>query len=183
MSVAVLAFVLGGVLLLTGILGGGFEVKELKIPKVGGGARVLSAATGIVFIVVGVVTADARPDPAPPGPQVNPSPTYASPITFTVEDQLGDRQISEKVEVIIDGQLKGTMSVNRDYRDAVLTVTVPHPGRYSYTIRAVAYFEGLDDEYVGTGQGMINVTAGKKFELEAGISGNTWLVSLTEKTS
>jgi hypothetical protein len=74
------------------------------------------------------------------------------------------------------------MSVNRDYRDAVLTVTVPRAGKYSYTIRAVAFFEGQDVEYAGTGQGMINVTPGKKFELEAGISGNTWLVTLTEKT-
>ena len=182
MSVAVLAFVLGGVLLLTGILGGGFEVKEVKIPKVGGLARVLSAATGIVFIVVGVGTADAGPGPTDSPRHGESSEPPASAVTFTIEDQLGDGQISEKVEILIDGALKGTMSVNRDYRDAVLTVAVPRAGRYSYTIRAVAYFEGQDDEYAGTGQGMIEVTAGKKFELEAGISGNTWLVTLTEKT-
>jgi len=38
MSIEIVAFVFGGLLLFVGVVGGGFEVKELEIPKVGRGS-------------------------------------------------------------------------------------------------------------------------------------------------
>src|SRR5271165_3109173 len=53
MNIQIVAFVFGGLLLFIGVLGGGFEVKELKIPKVGVGVRVVSVVVGVVFICLG----------------------------------------------------------------------------------------------------------------------------------
>ncbi len=50
MSLETLSFVLGAILLLAGILGGGFEVKELKIPKISGMARLVAMIAGLAFI-------------------------------------------------------------------------------------------------------------------------------------
>jgi hypothetical protein len=35
MTVEIIVFIFGGLLLVIGLLGGGLEIKELKIPKVG----------------------------------------------------------------------------------------------------------------------------------------------------
>lgn len=47
-----LTFIFGALLLLIGILGGGFEAKELKVPKVGWSIRLISAIVGAFFIAM-----------------------------------------------------------------------------------------------------------------------------------
>ena len=56
MTLGTLSFVLGAVLLLAGILGGGFEVKELKIPKISGTARALAIVVGLAFVGLAFVS-------------------------------------------------------------------------------------------------------------------------------
>jgi hypothetical protein len=55
MSIEALTFVLGAVLLLTGILGGGFQIKDLRIPKVDRVPRVAATVCGLGFIGVGLM--------------------------------------------------------------------------------------------------------------------------------
>ena len=50
MTLTTLSFILGAVLILAGILGGGFEAKELKIPKISGIARILAVVVGAIFV-------------------------------------------------------------------------------------------------------------------------------------
>jgi hypothetical protein len=59
-TIEILSFILGALLLLTGILGGGFEAKEVKIPKISGSARIIAAVAGVVFIGVAFI------NPEPP---------------------------------------------------------------------------------------------------------------------
>jgi len=74
-------FILGGILIVVGILGGGFEVKELKIPQVAGAARILSLIVGIALLGVGfkvektVPSQPETPRVAAPSPQPAPAPT------------------------------------------------------------------------------------------------------------
>jgi hypothetical protein len=49
-----ISFLVGAILLAVGIVGGGFEVKEIKVPKVGGLPRFLSAVFGVVFVMFGM---------------------------------------------------------------------------------------------------------------------------------
>ncbi|HLJ26859.1 MAG TPA: hypothetical protein VKY85_09130 [Candidatus Angelobacter sp.] len=175
---------LGAVLLLVAIIGGGFEIKEFKVPKVGPAPRVLAAIAGMVFIVLGIglgstqiglnQDVQANQDGAD---------RRARPVEFTIYDQLGEGQVTEQVTVLIDGELKGQLTVDRRNPQSMLTVTVPHRGRYSYTIESrtrVVDADGNRKEYPGAGQGMVAVDAGKRFDLVGTPNGNTWLVTLMD---
>lgn len=90
-SIDILAFVVGAALIVIGIFGGGMEVKEIKVPKIAGLARVAAFGVGLLFVVVGIgydrehgnpdhVAADdragkARVSPAATPERVSPAPT------------------------------------------------------------------------------------------------------------
>jgi len=188
MGLEVVAFVFGGLLILVSIVGGGFEVRELKIPKVTWVTRVLAGLAGVTFVVMGLGIEPrqviAAPSPVPLAAAVAPPATVAppSPVDFTIHDQLGAGQVSEQVTVVIDGRRVGTLTINQHYPASSVTVTVPQPGRYSYTVESAAVFdvEGQLWERPGVGQGMIDVQAGQHFDLAGQISGDTWLVTLIQ---
>jgi len=194
MNLPVVAFIFGGILL-----------KELKVPKVGTGVRVLSAIVGLLFICVGfsagtgtsasasgvshqaVVQADTPPPPVEPSEvshqaviHADPPPPPVEPVDFFLTDQLGDDEVSEQVTVLVDGRDVGNLTVNETYPTSRLKVTVP-PGQHSYTAEATAVVDDQGTEYRGVGQGMINVRAGKTYSLRGSVSGNTWLVSIEEE--
>jgi hypothetical protein len=50
MSIETMSFILGGLLVAVGLLGGGIEVRELKVPSVGRASRLLSFVAGVAFI-------------------------------------------------------------------------------------------------------------------------------------
>jgi hypothetical protein len=54
MSIDTMAFILGGLLVAVALLGGGLEVRELKIPSVGRISRLLCFIVGAVFIGLAV---------------------------------------------------------------------------------------------------------------------------------
>jgi len=54
MTIQTMLLMFGGLLLLIAIVGGGFEVRELKIPKVEMIPRIMAAIGGIVFIVMAI---------------------------------------------------------------------------------------------------------------------------------
>jgi hypothetical protein len=60
---------------------------------------------------------------------------------------------------LIDRKSVGTLTVNEYHPNARIRVTVPQPGRYSYTAEATAVFniDGKLYPYTGTGQGIIDV--------------------------
>jgi hypothetical protein len=73
MTAQSIVVVLGGLLILIGVLGGGFEVKELRVPKIAGMTRGLSLIGGIVLIGIGITVLkgegqrviESEPPPAP----------------------------------------------------------------------------------------------------------------------
>jgi len=52
MSLAQLSFILGGLLIAVGLLGGGIEIRDLKVPPVGQVARLLSFGGGVAFVAL-----------------------------------------------------------------------------------------------------------------------------------
>jgi len=50
-STQVMGFLLGAFLLVVGIVGGGFELKEMKISKVARAPRILAGVAGTVLII------------------------------------------------------------------------------------------------------------------------------------
>ena len=61
MTLQTMSFIFGALLLAVGILGGGFEVKEIKVSNVTTSARIAAAVAGIVFIVLGFVEPNLYP--------------------------------------------------------------------------------------------------------------------------
>jgi hypothetical protein len=54
MTPQTMSFIFGALLLAVGILGGGFEVKEIKISNVSASVRIFSALVGVVFVILGL---------------------------------------------------------------------------------------------------------------------------------
>ena len=61
MAVEAIAFGFGALLVVTAILGGGFEIREIKMPQVGPIPRVASLVIGAVFIMIGLGIGRADP--------------------------------------------------------------------------------------------------------------------------
>jgi hypothetical protein len=165
----------GAVLLFVGILGGGFEIKEFKVPKVGLLARILASIAGSAFILVGLGLGTGPQ----PGPANGPS---AQPAEFTITDHLGEGQITEQVTILLDGKFAGQLTVDAHNPQTTIPINLSSAGLHSYTIesRTTVKVEGTFHDYQGAGQGMIDVQAGKHFEVEGSITGDTWLVTLAE---
>ncbi len=71
MTLQTMSFIFGALLLAVGILGGGFEVKEIKVSNVTTTARIAAAVVGIIFVVLGfwqpgpLALVGQTPTPAP----------------------------------------------------------------------------------------------------------------------
>ena len=85
MTPEIISFAFGVLLILIGILGGGFEVRKLKIPKVGPGGRILAAVGGLSCITLGIGIQSRG---------TTPEKASSSPVNFTISDVLGDEQVS-----------------------------------------------------------------------------------------
>ncbi|HWK89812.1 MAG TPA: hypothetical protein VNP72_07445 [Longimicrobium sp.] len=60
MSLPVVSFLFGILLIATAVLGGGFEIREIKIPKVGAVARTAALLIGAVFVGIGLRNPNAK---------------------------------------------------------------------------------------------------------------------------
>ncbi len=186
MSTNVVVFGFGAILILVAIIGGGFELKEFKVPKVGWAPRLLAGVAGLVFVVWGAGMSSSSAEI----PQVKASSTQEQitpaekPVEFTIYDQLGQDRLSEQVTVLIDGKIMGQLTADNDNPRSMLTVTVPHHGGYSYMIDAtkVVNVGGTLYRYAGTGQGTIQVEDHKKFELVESSTSYPWMISIMEQS-
>lgn len=86
---AILA-VIGGIALLVGILGGGVEAKEIKIPSVSKQTRNLSTVLGIVLIGISILTYFLKPLNDPGGNTSAPTDTA---LTSTEASQMDQKAI------------------------------------------------------------------------------------------
>jgi hypothetical protein len=189
MSVNALAFVFGAFLVLTAIVGGGFEIKELKVPKVGWLPRFAATIAGVAFILLGIgmtvqstSSAQARDVPdASPAPVVHHR-AAAKPVDVIVGDELlASIGIDEHVSVWIDGKIAGTLGVDAVHQDAVIRVSLT-PGLHSYSLESDSGFD-LDGSAVnvqGDGQGQIDVARGKVFVVHRTLRDRTLGLSLVE---
>jgi hypothetical protein len=82
MTLQTMSFIFGALMLAVGILGGGFEVKEIKISKVTTGVRIFAALIGIVFVGLGFWQ---------PGALTGPASLTAPAVTMTEREHDTDR--------------------------------------------------------------------------------------------
>jgi hypothetical protein len=131
----------------------------------------------IAAIISGVavyyLTEANKPDP-PPRPELPPTFPNSEPssepasIEFTVLNELGEIQVSEEVQIYMNGQLVANLIVNQQQVTASAKVKVPKAGSYNYTVLADGiFFDQFGQTYrqQGRGDGVIEVNAGSVFTL------------------
>ncbi len=89
MNAQSIVFVFGGLLILIGVLGGGFEIKELRVPKITGLTRGLSLVGGIVLVGIGITVLNRPVETSlttgtATSPQTSTSEATAAPPKITV---------------------------------------------------------------------------------------------------
>jgi hypothetical protein len=178
MTIQVVLGALGALLLLTAVLGGGFELRELKIPQVGVLARSAAGILGALFLLfaIGLSQLDSSGAVA-----ATPTP---KPVRLALTDELGDGQISESVSVIFDGRKVGDLKVDADYPTAEIDVTLPAAGRYDYTLASDSdefASDGSEIEVSGSGAGTISVADGDTLDVQMADNGQARDITLVHE--
>lgn len=180
MTVETLAFIFGALLILIGILGGGFEAKEIKIPKIAGIARLFSFIVGISFIGLGFSM------PINGGLQNGTSDNSNQPVYFTIQDEIRAEDISNGYEgqttVHIDGRSVGTITVNPSFPKSSITVSMQKKGRYKYVVETSAHLNNNENATIVNciGDGEIDVDSGKAYQVEGRYDGNKCILWLNQ---
>jgi PAN domain-containing protein len=85
MSLQAMSFIFGALMLAVGILGGGFEVKEIKISNVTTTVRIFAVLIGMVFVGLGFWQPSPAAGPASVSPPAAaPAPPAAAPAAAAV---------------------------------------------------------------------------------------------------
>ena len=109
MGLDILAFGLGGLMLLVAFIGGGFELKEVRIPSVGWKPRSAAAIVGILFVSLGIIAHPFQGEaqtvnPAPhnsPGAQIPPGASLkdnADPVEANKQSLISAIRLADDVE-------------------------------------------------------------------------------------
>jgi len=117
-------------------------------------------ATVIAGVIVYYLTEGQRE------PTIPDRPTEA--VEFTILNQLGPMQVSEDVQVYIEGKLVANLLVNQQQATDSAKIKVSGVGNYAYTILADGVFMNQFSQPYrtqGRGDGVIEVSKGSVFEL------------------
>ena len=194
MDLHTISFLFGAVLVAVAILGGGFEVKEIKVPKVGRFARLVSAIAGIFFVAVGIrdlfpiESAPINPNPLVSTPNSNTAPIYEEKMYFSVSAYLGKVEDAEELKTVlrlfIDGVVVADFLLDSDEPSQSTSVKVSEAGQYRYLIEGYTEWNITGSRRIPLrGSGVIEVQPGAAFTIEAASPPTTtmqsWDVELT----
>lgn len=201
-QVELIVTALGAILLFSGIIGGGFEAKEIKVPRMGRVARTLAFVVGGMLILSGIgmwayklePRADlVEPNPAPgpplsdpapsnsrvtpvPGPPT-PSPVAASsfPVTFlcSSDDLDGNPAI---LTIFLDGQRAAELAVVDALEDATATLAL-RTGPHAYGLFVT---DPVSMRLVPIGGGTVTVRAEQAFRVRAQFQEGELMLALVE---
>jgi hypothetical protein len=138
-------------------------------------------ATVVSSVIVYYLTEGRRPNPLPEAPPISfnstPSPSPSNIIVvapspevveITVTNELGPEQVSEDVQVYIEGKLVANLMVDRQRPKTSANIQVARPGNYAYTLIADGVFVnqlGQMYQAQGRGDGVVEVREGSVFTL------------------
>lgn len=136
----------------------------------------------VVTLAAAAITGYFAQSGVAPKPVEAPEPS--PPANVVVHNRLAPNQVSERVTLVVDGRIAGTLELNQQRPQGDIPLNLPSAGKYSYTAEAQAWFVNAYGQMMqgfGTGQGSIDVASGRHFNLVGSWSGNTWLISLVEE--
>jgi hypothetical protein len=115
--------VAGAALILAGALAGGARARAIGLARVGTIARVASAGLGLVCVLAGAFVT---------GREACDSGTGRA--RFTISDELGPNQVSERVRVFFDGRDVGVLEIDQHSPKAQMAVTLGKPCEHHYRL-------------------------------------------------
>jgi hypothetical protein len=186
MTSELFAFGGGVILLVLAAIGGGIEVKEIRVPHISPTNRSLSAIAGMILVVLGVYLSPGNPwnDKKDDTPLDSSGVKQVSAINnqqFTtvafkkaeekirlvVIDKLGEGQIREKFDLSINGKIIGSIDVTPMNPIGRIEYDLSAEGVYNYeilgTLRKI--WNGDETTLILAGKGKIAVIEGKSFNL------------------
>lgn len=116
--------------------------------------------------------------------ELDPDQDFIPDVTFSIFTGLGQGGNFSVVEgetaVFIDGDFEGEMHVDVRNPTDKLDITVPAPGRYSYSLESIMAINSGGRLFTlnCAGQGMIDVDHGDDFEVWGSMTGNNCLLRL-----
>jgi len=95
-----MSFIFGAILLAVAILGGGFEIKEIKVSNVTTGVRLVAGIVGLIFIALGFWEQPSALTSGAPGTSGTDAPRVASrPLPKPAEALLAERYPSSPIKI------------------------------------------------------------------------------------
>lgn len=189
-------FLLAAFLLLIGILGGGFEIKEFKVPAIGTAPRVIAVIVGLGLMLMffgelaqNEASKQAQVERPLEGSQrqetlkpVEAAKAVEAPKGIRVEvmDHLGPEEIWERITLDLEGQPEQQLNVSENRMDAVVEFTLPHAGKLSYSMTQDSRRQsGTQQSYVhGDGAGTIDVFEGRRFAVYENVQNGKYIETL-----
>ncbi|HST37037.1 MAG TPA: hypothetical protein VLK25_10470 [Allosphingosinicella sp.] len=158
MSAQTILLIVGLIFMGSAIVGGGLEIKELKIPTLSNLSRILAGAFGgiCLFLGLGYSLLPTGEDSSRNSLTATENPAAPAREPLVLIDGLGGEQIDEWVELHLDGQFAGRLRLNAPHPSG--RIEVPATNRTAlYVIRG--------GEHVRTPAGIV----GREFSGEGSI--------------
>lgn len=171
MTIEIIAFLGGLVLLAVAIVGGGIELKEVKVPPIPVFPRLLAATSGIALMIFAAALR-IPPDPPPANGGVEalaaiaPAASIPQGIRVVLTDQLGSGQYRERLAIILDGKKYAEIEVSQGTPEQMVEIELPKAGTYAYLIHGSLVVKedgGRFRHFAITCQGEVPVQDGDRF--------------------
>jgi hypothetical protein len=177
-SVHSLTFLLGCVLIVVAIIGGGFEITQIRIPKVGFIARTMAAIFGSILLLVSMGNPEffsgmndassSRRGSTSSGGEINlsPKPEIQEAFYITIYNEAVGNQIFERINVDLSGQGVGQLVSDRNR--PLSSTYVKLIGRYhNYRISGISIIQVGSRQHtrIVSGEGVIDARESSQFEL------------------
>jgi hypothetical protein len=167
-SVNTVTFFLGLALMVVAILGGGLEIKEVKIPSMGRLARAVSFVIGCGLLALALAEPEYLDRLATNSSPATTNAVSAQDRSLYLFNVLDPNQESEKVEVTIDGNPAGVLDIDKIKTTAGITYRTKKETVH-YSIKGAQMYR-LSKEvhsYQLTGDGDLHVVDGARYQLWA----------------
>jgi hypothetical protein len=153
-------------LLLTAILGGGFGIREFKLPKAKAGVKITAFLTSLVLGISGLAAFQ-----------------QSRKSNFSLTNNLTEGALRERIVLTIEGEEVGSVTSNTSVPSSIEEFTVPEAGTYSYSLELFGFYDnnGQEAPFHGQGSGVINVESGDIFEVQGEFVNNQLTLTLVEK--
>ncbi len=159
----------GVILLILAALGGGIEVKELKVPQINPISRFFCAISGVCLVFFGMYVTNPNTSPIKPHPlPLRKLTIKVNNVYFTISDALNEKFNAEQIEVFIDGNSVGILKLDKLLPFSILKIPVPSEGKYQYRLagRIIKETSSGSKEYTISGKGYIQVVNGIMFIMQ-----------------